>query len=194
MADLFDSNQGEYKRVFHEALDFEKYVASGSDAQQQRWRDYCTRIELATNQRTVLYGFVRELNILVLSGIWCGDCARQGPMLAAIAAECPKLNLRFVENEAYPELRDQLRIHGAARVPVVLTLSEDFFELNRLGDRTLAAYRRKAANELGPACDAGIVPPSKDELALEIDDWVRHFERLHLMVRLSPFLRKRHGD
>ena len=92
------------------------------------------------------------------------------------------------------DLRDELRVQGGTRVPVVVALSEDFYEVARLGDRTLSAYRRKARNELGPACDSGLVPPNEDELAAEVQEWIDFFERAQLIVRLSPMLRERHND
>jgi hypothetical protein len=79
-------------------------------------------------------------------------------------------------------------------VPVVVSLSEDFFEVGRSIDRQLAAYRRKARTELGDACDAGIVAPAAQELQEELGQWFEHFERQQLLLRLSPFLRKRHND
>jgi hypothetical protein len=104
------------------------------------------------------------------------------------------LDIRFIDNQAHPHLRDELRIHGAARVPVAVFLSEDLLEIGRFGDRQLSAYRRKARTELGDACDAGIVPPSPEELAEEVAQWFECFEREQLLLRVSPFLRRRHND
>jgi hypothetical protein len=115
-------------------------------------------------------------------------------MIDLIGSSAPVLNIRFIDNQANPQLRDELRIHGASRVPVALFLSEDFFEVARFGDRQLAAYRRKASTELGDACDAGIVPPFSEELAEEVGEWFECFERLQLLLRVSPFLRRRHND
>lgn len=193
-SELYDVRSQLWRDAFSEALSYEDYLATGSAAQQEKWRAYHARYALTHNQRVVAQGFVRQLNVLVLSGIWCGDCARQGPMLDVIAQAAPTLNLRFIDNQVNPKLRDELRIHGAARVPVVVSLSEDFFEVGRSLDRQLSAYRRKARTELGDACDAGIVAPAAEELREELDQWFEHFERQHLLLRLSPFLRKRHND
>jgi hypothetical protein len=135
------------------------------------------------------------MNVLVYSGVWCGDCVRQGPMFRRVAEACgPRVRLRLVDRDASKALQDELRILGALRVPAVVFLSEDFHEIGRFGDRTLATYRAKAARELGPACDAGIVAPPPEQLAAEQEEWVAVFERMLLMLRLSPPLRARHGD
>jgi hypothetical protein len=116
-------------------------------------------------------------------------------MLQRIAEACgPEVELRLIDRNASAELTDELRILGAMRVPMVVFLSEDWFEVGRFGDRLLTAYRAKAAREFGPACDSGIVAPPADQLAAEQEEWVGIFERMLLMLRLSPMLRERYGD
>ena len=193
-SELFDIRSNLWRESFAKALPYSDYVATGTEGQQEKWHAYRERFSLTEEQVAVVSSFTRELNVLVLSGMWCGDCARQCPMIDAIVAAAPRLNVRFIDNQAIPQLRDELRIHGAARVPVAVSLSEDFFEVGRSGDRQLAAYRRKARSELGAACDAGIVPPSSDELAEELQQWIEYFERQELLLRVSPFLRRRHND
>ena len=132
--------------------------------------------------------------MLCLSGIWCGDCVRSVPIVARLAETAgPSVDLRFVDRDAIPELRDELRVLGAMRVPVVVFLTEDFHEIGRFGDRPLTVYREKAATELGAACP---LPGSADGgvLAAETDEWLDVFERMILMARLAPPLRARHGD
>lgn len=110
-------------------------------------------------------------------------------MLRKIEEECPLLVIKFIDNKQNPELQDELRINGAEKVPVVVTFSEDFYELNRFGDRHLSVYKRKLSTELGTACDAGLGTP-KNELDEELGEWVNHFERLQAILRLSLLLRK----
>lgn len=193
-SELYDIRSQLWRDAFAQALTYSDYLATGTAAQQERWNAYRQKFSLTDRQRATSAGFTRQLNVLVVSGIWCGDCARQGPMIDAISDGAPMLQVRFIDNQTNPQLRDELRIHGAARVPVVVSLSEDFFEVGRSLDRQLAAYRRKARTELGDACDAGIVAPPADDLAEELAQWLEHFERQELLLRLSPFLRKRHND
>ena len=193
-SDLFDKRKELWARSFAIAKPYEAYMADSPAAHQQRWQESRSRISLSPAQRQLLASFRRKLNVLVLSGSWCGDCARQCPMLAAIAEASPTIDLRFIDNQQDPELRDELRVHGAARVPAAVFLSEDMFEVARGVDRTLSVYRRKARTELGAACDTGLVAAPGDEAAAELQEWLDIFERAHLLLRVSPFLRNRHGD
>jgi hypothetical protein len=85
-------------------------------------------------------------------------------------------------------------INGGQRVPVVVFLSEDWQEVFRYGERTLSIYRKMAADQLGPSCPTGLVPAAQEALVTITAEWLGEFERAHLVLRLSPRLRARHGD
>ncbi len=185
-----------WKELFGKSLSYETYLDSSPEEHAQKWRKMSAAIpEFEQDIIARLSGFNRHLNVLVLSGIWCGDCARQGPMLNKICCiKGTQIQLRFAERDVFPELAHELRIMGALRVPVAVFLSEDFFETGRFGDRLLTVYRKKAKQETGSACSTGIVAPPANELWDEILEWVDIFERMLLMLRLAPMLRKRYGD
>jgi thioredoxin-like negative regulator of GroEL len=135
------------------------------------------------------------MNCLVVSGVWCGDCIQQIPLLARIAEANPaKVRLRVVDRDEHRDLSGQLRINGGDRVPVVLFLAEDFELCSVFGDRPLSRYRALAARQLGPSCPTGIVLPPADEVAATLQDWLNEVERVQWMLRLSGRLRQKHGD
>jgi thiol-disulfide isomerase/thioredoxin len=192
----YDRRAASWERHFGMALEYHAYLATAEPAKAQKWHDLEAKLpalDLLQEQR--LGGHGRILRVLVYSGAWCGDCVRQGPILRRIADACgPQVEIRYIDRDASPELQDELRILGATRVPVVVFLSEDWFEVGRFGDRLLTVYRAKAVREVGPACDCGLVAPPTEQLAAEQEEWVRVFEQMLLMLRLSPMLRERHGD
>jgi len=185
-----------WRPCWSEASAYEAYLDSSEPARAEPWFALASRIPALDEDRaSSLRGYDRTLHVLLVSGVWCGDCVRQGPMIRQIVEACDDtVTLRVVDRDENPKLRDEVRILGAARVPVVVFLSEDFHEVGRFGDRTLSTYRRKAATEIGAACavPTAEIPPA--ELATERDEWADIFERMLLMVRLAPPLRKRHGD
>ena len=85
-------------------------------------------------------------------------------------------------------------INGGDRVPVTLFLAEDFEFCSAFGDRSLSRYRALARKQLGAACPTGIGGPDTDELTATLQDWLDEFERIQLMLRISPRLRQKHGD
>ncbi|HVS34138.1 MAG TPA: thioredoxin family protein [Gemmataceae bacterium] len=180
---------------FSAALPYDRYVQTGTEEQQRRWRQVCDAAALTDAQKQLLAGFVRDMKILVVSGVWCGDCVQQCPLLVRIAeANLARIDLRFVDRDVHRDLTDKVRINAGDRVPVALLLAEDHELCSVFGDRTLRRYRALVVRQLGPSCPTGIVPPDKNELAATLQDWLDEVERIQLMLRLSARLREKHGD
>lgn len=188
-----DIRQEFWRTQFEAASPMRSYLNAGKEPHKTKWETMANHVGLSYEQQQRAGTFRRTMPILVLSGIWCGDCVRQGPILQAITDASPGLELRLAE-QSEDGLADELRINGALKVPVVVLLSEDFFEISRIGDRMLSTYRKKAQRELGPTCEVGIVPPAAQELAIEIDEWLDEIERAQWILRLSPLLRDRYKD
>jgi len=190
----FDPRSDLWRRAFDLGKPYEAYLAASPADKADRWREMAGQVpELTDGQVERLTGFNRTLNVIALSGVWCGDCVRQGPMLDRLA-RAAGAELRWLERDELPEFRDEVRIAGAMRVPSVVFCTEDFWSLGRFGDRMLTAYLRKAANEMGAACPVPYAAPPEGDLAAEQGEWLDIFERMLLMARLSPPLRARHGD
>lgn len=158
------------------------------------WGHHLANARVTDAQRMLLAGFTRRMPVLVLTGAWCGDCAVQCPMLGAIAEACPAADVRFLEQEAHVGLAERVRINAGTRVPTVIWCAEDFEFCSLLGDRTLARYRAMAARQLGAACPLPGATVGADEAAATTQGWIDEFERVQLMLRLSPRLRQLHGD
>ena len=135
MSAYFDRRSELFERVFRDAVSYRDYLTTGNDREGAAW----TRAEAALpalpdDAGTRLDSAGRIVNVLCLSGIWCGDCVRSVPVVARLAAAAgPSVDLRLVDRDAIPELRDELRVLGAMRVPMVVFLTEDFHEIGRWG-------------------------------------------------------------
>ncbi len=187
----------DWSAAFAQALPYAAFLdRHATPEQRHRWDASHARVALSAEQKTLLGGFRRAMPTLVLNGAWCGDCINQCPIFDHFAhAAGGAIDLRFLDrDEAPPAIADALLINAGHRVPHVVFLSEDFQEVARYGDRTLATYRHKAATQLGPACPTGLVPPDADLLAAVIQEWLNEFERVQLLLRLSARLREKHGD
>lgn len=180
---------------FEAAAPYDEYVATGTDSQQDAWRTVYEQITLTDAQTELLRAFQRDIHILVVSGVWCGDCVQQCPMLARIAEANPeRVRLRFVDRDKHIDLSEKIQICAGMRVPVALFLAEDFEFVSLLGDRTLTRYRAIAARQLGPSCPVPGAPLDQDEAEATLRDWLDESERAHLLLRLSTRLRRRHND
>jgi thiol-disulfide isomerase/thioredoxin len=192
---LMMTNASFLSEKFATGLPYDRYLKTGNEEQQRRWTQVYEAAHLTAAQKELVGGFVREMKILTFSGIWCGDCVQQCPLIQRIVEANPgKINLRFVERLKESELIPELRINAGSRVPVVMFLSEDNEWCATAGDRTIHRYRALAHARLGPMCPTGIVAPEKDELDATLGDWLNEVERVQLMLRLTPRLRQKYQD
>jgi hypothetical protein len=167
--------------LFDQALPYDAFLAKfGQPADKPRWDRVRESIKLTDQQQALLKRFTRTTKILVLAGAWCGDCANQCPILERFAEFAPCLQVRYLDRDAFPEAQAELQINGGNRVPVAVFFSEDGHEVARFGERTLSQYRKMA----GETANAeGIV-----------QEWLDVVERVQWILRLSPRLRRLHGD
>lgn len=188
---------------FSAAKPYDQYVATAKPHERSNWDAFHARIRLTDAQRSLLASFQRRVNVLTLSGTWCGDCVQQCPILDHIARahpapaadpEAPGIDLRFLDRDQHRDLADHVMICGGHRVPTVIFLNEEHEFVAILGDRTLSRYRALASKYLGPACPLPGAPLPPDEIAASVQDWINELERVALLLRLSPKLRQKHGD
>lgn len=186
-----------YLQAKHAAgLDYADYVRhTDKPAQTEGWQKIYDQVQLTADQTRLLGGFVREIKVIAVSGIWCGDCVRQGPMLQKIAeASNGQVDLKWVDRDEHLDLQERVRVNAGNRVPVVIFAAEDFELVSWAGDKLLSRYRIAAAQALGANCPLPGAPVPQEELDAEVQDWVDEFERVHLLLRLSGRLRQKHGD
>jgi hypothetical protein len=185
----------DWPQVFDHALPYRAFLdACATPAQRERWDAMHARFALTAAQANLLGSFSRAMPVLCMAGAWCGDCINQCPVFDLFARASSMINLRFLDRDALADVRESLMINGGQRVPVVVFLSEDGHEVSRYGERTLSIYRKMAADQLGPACPTGLVPPPDEAFQTITAEWLAEFERVHLILRLSPRLRAKHGD
>lgn len=195
---------------FNQAQHYEQYLTSHTKPNElSNWRAFEARVNIAPSHVSTLRSVARRVNILCVSGTWCGDCVQQVPILAKLAAiapapahiagqsgdrNAPGFDLRFLERDAVKPLAALLRVCGGERVPVCVFMNEDFEFVSFAGDRPLSRYRAIAARQLGPSCPLPGAPVPADEIAATTRDWADEFERVALLLRLSSKLRQRHND
>jgi thiol-disulfide isomerase/thioredoxin len=180
---------------FAAALTYDRYVQTGTAEQQRRWQQVYDAARLSPSQNSLVASFVRDMKVLIVSGIWCGDCVQQCPLLQRIAeANSQRIDLRLLDRDEHRDLMEQLRINAGDRVPVVLFLAEDFELCGVYGDRTLQRYRALAAKKMGASCPLAITAPDRGELAATLQDWLDECERIQLMLLLSARLQQKHSE
>ncbi len=181
------------KSKFEAGLTYPEYLKT-DPSKAESWQKIFDQIKLTPAQTKLIGGFVREMPVVVSSGIWCGDCVQQLPLLQKIAEANPVIKVRYLDRDEHRDLAEEIKICGGMRVPVAIFLAEDFEPVSIFGDRTLTRYRALAAKQLGASCPLPGAPVPQDELDATLQDWLDEVERVHLLLRLSGRLREKHGD
>ncbi len=186
-------NAVELRHKHESALGYDDYLAT-DPSKAGAWNVIYGQASLTDAQRAIVAGFTRTMRVICLSGIWCGDCAQQGPLLQRIAEANDRIDLRWLDRDEHPDLAEHVMINAGLRVPVAIFLAEDYEPVSIFGDRTLTRYRAMARRNLGAACPLPGAPVDDGEVAGTLQDWLNEFERVALLLRLSGRLRQIHGD
>ncbi|MAE67530.1 MAG: thiol reductase thioredoxin [Phycisphaeraceae bacterium] len=182
---------------FGEGLEYEDFVAIGEpEGHRPPWDQRYGQLELTPEQDQLIRSFTREMNVLCLTGTWCGDCALQGSAMARVAEANPgKIHLRYILRcDEHADLIVKSTINGGFRVPVTWFMAEDFEPVGWFGDRTLSRYRSMARKALPPSETIALAAAPEDPVRTVLDEVIEEFERVHLILRLSTRLRAKHGD
>lgn len=183
---------------FDGALTYAKFVALGDPmGHRPPWDQRYAQLELSADQSSLVKSFTRRINVLCLTGTWCGDCALQGSAMQRIAEANPTaIDLRFImRGDDHADLVVKAAINAGFRVPVTWFLAEDFEPVSWFGDRSLSRYRSMARKgNLRPEEVAVIAPPPADPVRAVLQEVLDEFERVHLLLRLSARLRQKYGD
>jgi len=181
--------------LFEQGLTYDEFVASGEPMHQPQWHERFGQLALDERQQQLVDGFQRSMKVLCLTGTWCGDCALQGASLHRVAeAAGDRVELRFIpRSDDFAEVIVANRINEGYRVPVTWFMAEEFHPCSRIGDRSLSRYRAMARKALGDASPV-LAPPPVHPVRRVLDEMLDEFERVELLLRLSPRLRERHGD
>ena len=110
------------KQKFQQGLSFAEFVALGEpEGQHHQWHQRYEILELAPEQDSLVKGFTREINVLCLTGTWCGDCALQGAAMQRIADANPeKIHLRYLlRTDEHADIIVPNAINAGFRVPVL---------------------------------------------------------------------------
>jgi thiol-disulfide isomerase/thioredoxin len=185
----------DFDAKFAAGLPYDEFLkAHGTEEHRRRWAELHGRVKLSDEQQRLVASFRREMKVLCLSGAWCGDCVNQCPIFDHFARANERILVRYYDRDTHPDLAAELKVCGGARVPVVVFVSEDGFEVGRYGDRTLSKYRKLAADQFGASCPTGLVPPEQNLIQSVTQDWLDEFERAQLILRTSARLRTKHND
>lgn len=92
---------------------------------QERMRRVEKSLEMQAETRTALARLDKSLIWVVLSEPWCGDAAQNLPIIAAMASLTPKIELKILLRDKFPEIMEQYLTNGGKAIPKLICLDAE---------------------------------------------------------------------
>lgn len=119
---------------FRSGQSIEQFLATPA-ANASLWQGAYRRAEVPADLALRAQALPGRWNLLVLSADWCADGAAIVPVLARLAERSSNIDLRILDRDEHPDLRDSHLTNGAQAIPVVMLLDENFVERAWWGPR-----------------------------------------------------------
>jgi selT/selW/selH-like putative selenoprotein len=147
---------------FEQGMSYADYKAQMT-RNRERLEENERLIELAPDDLAYFRSLPAPAHLLVLGEDWCGDVINNLPVVARLAEESGKLNVRIFLRDQNLDIMDQYLKEGKYRsIPVVVAFDEDFRELGYWIERPseISELSAKMTSELysSDPLFAGIAP------------------------------------
>ncbi len=114
---------------------------------------------------TLLKTITKAYQFLVLSEAWCGDASQNVPVIAAIADQLPKVDLKIILRDEHPELMNHFLTNGGKSIPKLIVIDPATQEvLTSWGPRPQVAQEMVMEMKKAPNFD-------HHEMAKEVFKW-----------------------
>jgi len=146
----------EWSKIFESGRSYDAWIEhaeSQDHAKAMEAQRAAQRLE--PHEDALLAGLPRTVHVVAIAEDWCGDVVRHVPVLQRLADAAPKLRVRFVTREQYPDVFARFLTNGGEAIPKFVFLSDQFVECGHWGPmpaqcRVLLS-RGKACGDIGAA-------------------------------------------
>lgn len=137
---------------------------------RNRIEGYESKVQLDPKDVAFFKDLRSPLDVLAVGADWCYDVLTNLPVLARLAQESGKLNLRIFERDENPDVRDQFLNGTYQSIPVFVFYDENFNEIGHWIERPksvtqLRADKRREVYGTDPAFGSSDAPA--DQLSEE---------------------------
>lgn len=120
---------------FEKGMTYEEFKAQMT-RNRERIESVERQVEIDPADLAPFKDLPRPLNVLALAEDWCTDVINNLPVLARLAAESGRLNVRIFLRDQNPDIMDQYLKDGRFRsIPVFVFFDDDFNEMGRFIER-----------------------------------------------------------
>jgi hypothetical protein len=127
---------------FNQGMTYEQFLDSMT-RNRDRIEGYESKVEINPDDLK-FFKDLKPLDVAVLGADWCYDVLTNLPVLAKLAKESGRLNLRVFERDQNPDVRDAYLNGPYQSIPVFVFFDENFQEIGRWIERPKSVTQLRA--------------------------------------------------
>ena len=121
----------------------------------QRMEQIRKELFVEPHEEALLAGITKRVHVAAIAETWCGDVHRHAPVLQALADRAPKVEVRYLRRDQYPDVFARFLTNGGEAIPKFVFLSDKFVECGNWGPMPAACRevlsRGKACGDMAMA-------------------------------------------
>ena len=124
----------DWKAVFESGKEHSVWLAAAeSPEKRQKMELFREGLKLEPQTLGFLSALPRSVHVVAIAEDWCGDVVRFVPVLQRLAEAAPRLKVRYLSRQQYPEVFNRFLTNGGEAIPKFVFLSDAWVECGNWG-------------------------------------------------------------
>ena len=125
----------DHRRYWEDGFTFDTYLEAEVEENEDLWTGVYRKHETPGWALERLDEIGGRWHLIAITEDWCGDASNTVPVVARLAEDSPRVDLRVVKRDDNTDLMDRYLTNGSRSIPVVVILDEDFEPVSHWGPR-----------------------------------------------------------
>src|SRR6266540_5706368 len=143
MSESVEETMGITRERFNQGMTYDQFLDSMT-RNRDRIEGYEAKVEISPDDLKFFKELRSPLDVAVVGADWCYDVLTNLPVLAKLAKESGKLNLKVFERDQNPDVRDQYLNGPYQSIPVFVFFDENFQEIGHWIERPKSVTQLRA--------------------------------------------------
>ncbi len=124
----------DHRRYWDDGFTFEAYLEEVEE-NEDLWSGVYRKHDTPAWALERLEEIGGDWHLIAITEDWCGDASNTVPVVARLAEDSPRVDLRVVKRDENTDLMDQYLTDGSRSIPIIVILDGDFEPVDHWGPR-----------------------------------------------------------
>lgn len=125
----------DHRPYWEDGVNFRVYLEEDVEENQELWSGVYEKHSTPEWAPERLEEIGGRWRLIAITEDWCGDASNTVPVVARLAEDSPRVELRVVQRDDNPDLMDRYLTDGSRSIPVVVILDDDLEPVGHWGPR-----------------------------------------------------------